>query len=263
MRCLVVGLGRWGRFHCQKVIAHPKMTLVGVVDIDETRISSAAESFRVQGHLHPNLSAESDCWIVATDKTSLAPVCRLGLSQGVSLLIEKPGATSATELLSLVRADNTQRVSVGYQLRQHPAVANLSAGGHLFFERAEAGFDSLWEMLLDCAVHDIDLACFLLKPPYRWVTVQLGYDVLRATLQSSDERRAYFHWKIGDVRVRTVANHNVRVDFTENRFDLLSLQLDAFLGAQSDMDGRGLANLEDGLMVMNLLESLKAKVGTL
>ena len=130
-----------------------------------------------------------------------------------------------------------------------------------FFERAEAGFDSLWEMLLDCAVHDIDLACFLLKPPYRWVTVQLGHDVLRATLQSSDKRRAYFHWKIGDERVRTVANHNVRVDFTENCFDLLSLQLDAFLGAQSDMDGRGLANLEDGLMVMNLLESLKAKVG--
>ena len=261
MRCLVVGLGRWGRFHCQKVIAHPRMKLVGVVDTNVTRMSCAAESFHVQGHTHPSLAAKSDCWIVATDKSSLATLTKLGLSEGVSLLIEKPGATSANELMPLMRTDSTQGVSVGYQLRQHPAVVNLRVGGHLFFERTEAGFESLWEMLLDCAVHDIDLACFVLKPPYRWIAVELVNDGLKATLQGCDERRAQFHWKIGDDRLRVVANDRARIDFTENHFDLLSLQLDAFVGAQTNNEGRRLAGLEDALRVMRLLEELKVAMG--
>jgi predicted dehydrogenase len=126
-----------------------------------------------------------DAVIVSTPNSSLAPVASLAIRAGKHVLLEKPAATSMTQINELVELARQSKscVRVGYNHRYHPAVQKarklIDAGaiGPLMFIRGRyghggrRGYESEWRAdpaisgggeLIDQGVHLIDLSTWFL-----------------------------------------------------------------------------------------------------
>ena len=122
-----------------------------------------------------------DVVIVATTNDMLAPVTLAAIEAGKHVLVEKPAARSADEVLPLIEAAARRdvRVRVGFNHRYHPALlkarelVDSGALGDLMFVRGRyghggrIGYDKEWRAdpeksgggeLIDQGVHLIDLA---------------------------------------------------------------------------------------------------------
>lgn len=178
----IVGCGRVGRKRAQ---ALGGSRLVAVADVHFERARDLAADFE-------GCVAETD-WqkavarpdveivIVATTHDALAPVALAAARQGKHLLVEKPGARRAAELVPVLEATRASGVvaQVGFNHRHHPALrqarALLDEGslGPVLYVRGRyghggrPGYASEWRAdatvsgggeLLDQGVHLIDLA---------------------------------------------------------------------------------------------------------
>jgi len=122
-----------------------------------------------------------DVIIVATTNDSLMPVTRAALACGKHVLVEKPAARNAAELISLMQTTRqaSSVVKVGFNHRFHPAfqkaraIFDSGALGPLMYIRARyghggrLGYEREWRAdpqiagggeLLDQGIHLIDLA---------------------------------------------------------------------------------------------------------
>jgi predicted dehydrogenase len=181
----IVGCGVVGGKRARAVATDPESRLVVVADVDRRRADRLAAA-------HPSCPSTDD-WeavvarddvnlvIVATTNDSLAPVTAAAVARGKHVLVEKPAARSAAELLPVVAAakDAGVRVKVGFNHRFHPAIGKAhelfgqGTIGPLMYIRARyghggrLGYDREWRAdlevagggeLLDQGVHLIDLA---------------------------------------------------------------------------------------------------------
>jgi predicted dehydrogenase len=126
-----------------------------------------------------------DAVIVATTNDALAPTALAAVQAGKHVLVEKPGARSASELQPLIRAAAAAgvRVRVGFNHRYHPAIQKAhelvtsGALGPLMFVRGRyghggrVGYEREWRAdpalsgggeLIDQGVHLIDLSRWML-----------------------------------------------------------------------------------------------------
>lgn len=126
-----------------------------------------------------------DAVVVATLNSALAPVALDAVRAGKHVLIEKPGAVNAAQLLALQAAAGATgvKVRIGYNHRYHPALQKARALvdegvlGPLMFLRGRyghggrKGYDREWRAdaalsgggeLIDQGVHLIDLAAWYL-----------------------------------------------------------------------------------------------------
>jgi predicted dehydrogenase len=181
----IVGCGVVGGKRARAVAADPGSRLVAVADVDRGRAERLATE-------HPSCLATND-WdsvvtradvalvIVATTNDALAPITASAVARGKHVLVEKPAARSAAELLPVVTAakDAGVLVKVGFNHRFHPGIQKArtlfdeGAVGPLMYIRARyghggrLGYDREWRAdpevagggeLLDQGVHLIDLA---------------------------------------------------------------------------------------------------------
>jgi predicted dehydrogenase len=181
----IVGCGVVGAKRARALAADPGSRLVAVADIDRDRAERLAADY-------PPCLATDD-WdavvahddvtvvIVATTNDALVPITAAAVARGKHVLVEKPAARSATELLPVVAAakDAGVLVKVGFNHRFHPAIQKAralfdeGAIGPLMYVRARyghggrLGYDQEWRAdpnvagggeLLDQGVHLIDLA---------------------------------------------------------------------------------------------------------
>jgi predicted dehydrogenase len=126
-----------------------------------------------------------DVVVVATTNDALAAVALHAIKAGKHVLVEKPGARSAAELVPLVvaAAKHDVRVRVGFNHRYHPAllkareIVESGDAGELMFVRARyghggrIGYEKEWRAnpelsgggeLIDQGVHVIDLSRWFL-----------------------------------------------------------------------------------------------------
>jgi predicted dehydrogenase len=186
LRVAVVGAGRLGRFHAQKLAAIDDVDLVAVVDpVPQARHRVALEC---------DTLALADCRGLAgrIDAAVLAAPTRLHhalgtelLAAGIHLLIEKPLAGTAAEADELVEAARRAGVvlQVGHVERFNPAV--IAALPHLrdpkYVEAVRAGGFTFRStdigVVLDLMIHDLDLVLSMVRSPVRKVEA-LGLSVL-------------------------------------------------------------------------------------
>lgn len=156
MKALVVGLGHMGRFH-RKVLMDLGYD-VTTVDPDPT---AGADYLSVPSGRHPGVVC------VATPMEHLAETAAGFALHTQHLLIEKPGATTYGDALSLASLLGGQRVAVGYVERFNPVVRAVRA---VLCHRATLGMFppsgahfTRWndrpssDVALDLQSHDIDL----------------------------------------------------------------------------------------------------------
>ncbi len=185
-RLAVIGVGHLGKEHARILSTHPDVELVGVVDPRPEQAENVA--LRCQSHAftdYRSLLDTVDAAVLAVPTIHHHAVACDFLRRGVSLLIEKPIATTvaeADELLYLARK-NGALLQVGHierfnpvfeQLIQHPMRPKMVNGQRL------AGFSGRSldiGVVLDLMIHDIDMLLTLVPAPVRQVDA-VGVSVL-------------------------------------------------------------------------------------
>ena len=204
LRMAVIGAGRLGSFHAQKLAANDDVELVAVVDpAPESRNRVAAEC---------NTRAEAECGRLL-DRIDAAVVAaptqlhhRLGMEligRGIHVLMEKPLSAVLAEANELVDAARRQGVvlQVGHVERFNPALSaalpyvpnpkyiEAVRAGPFTFRGTDTG------VVMDLMIHDLDLVLSMVRSPVRKVEA-IGLSVLGG---HEDVANARLHFESGCV----------------------------------------------------------------
>jgi predicted dehydrogenase len=186
IRFAIVGCGLIGS---RRFEALPKNSVVAVCDLDSARALRLAAKAGPQcvatTDLAELLYADPDAVIVSTANVGLTSVAETCIRAGKHVLVEKPVATTTTDLYRLesLAQEHGTLVRAGYNHRYHPAfqkareIVDGGSLGQLMFIRARyghggrVGYDREWRAdpaqsgggeLMDQGVHLIDLAGWFL-----------------------------------------------------------------------------------------------------
>jgi predicted dehydrogenase len=190
LRIAVVGAGRLGGFHAQKLAARPDVELVAVVDpLPDSRNRVAVQCRSEALADYAGLLHRLDGAVIAAPTVLHHRIARDFLDAGVPLLVEKPLCASraeADELVAAARAHNIV-LQVGHVERFNPAfqaaAANIRSPKYIDAVRT-SGFtfrSTDVGVVLDMMIHDIDLVLSLVGSPVRRV------DAIGATVVDDHE----------------------------------------------------------------------------
>jgi predicted dehydrogenase len=178
LRVAVIGAGRLGRFHAQKLAAMANVELVGVVDPLAANRDRLAAELHVRSYpSHRDLPGRIDAAVIAAP-TVLHHALAVELLQArTHLLVEKPICTTVAEADELVALARQKRVvlQVGHVERFNPAFAAVvpHSQNPKFIEAVRASAFTFRSMdvgvVLDLMIHDIDLVLSLVRSPLRAV----------------------------------------------------------------------------------------------
>jgi len=186
LRIAVIGAGRLGGFHAQKLARMADVELTAVVDPIESRRRKLAAECRAQALAdHRPLVGQIDAAVVATPTRFHHAVALELLGRGVHLLVEKPLCTTAVQADELVRAAQHSGVilQVGHVERFNPAInavlpylpdpkyVEAVRCGPFTFRSTDVG------VVLDLMIHDLDLVLAMAGSRVRKVEA-LGLSVL-------------------------------------------------------------------------------------
>jgi predicted dehydrogenase len=169
----VIGAGHLGTYHARIYASHPRVRLVGVVDIvrDRAEALAAETGSMAAGHVRelPPVRAVS----VATPTSTHLQVARECMETGCHVLVEKPLAASVEEGRALVGEAGERRLvlGVGHTERFNPAF--VAAADHIGEPRfIEAHRLSSFvprsldvDVVLDLMSHDLDLVLAMVRRP--------------------------------------------------------------------------------------------------
>jgi len=186
LRVAVIGAGRLGGFHAQKLARMANVELVGVVDpLAANRDRLAAELHTTSFSSHCPLLGRVDAAVIASPTVLHHQLAVDLLEAGTHLLVEKPICTTVAEADELVELARRQKVvlQVGHVERFNPAFAAATphARNPKFIEAVRASGFTFRSMdvgvVLDLMIHDIDLVLSLVRSPLRSVDA-LGISIL-------------------------------------------------------------------------------------
>jgi len=186
LRTAVIGAGRLGGFHAQKLADHDLVDLLAVVDpLPESRNRVAAQCRTTAVADYRELLDGLDAAVIAVPTRLHHKLALDFLNHGIHLLVEKPICSTTGEANELLEAAGRNGVvlQVGHVERFNPALN--AAAPHVqnpkYIEAVRAsGFtfrSTDVGVVLDLMVHDIDLILSLVGSPVRKVEA-LGLSVL-------------------------------------------------------------------------------------
>jgi predicted dehydrogenase len=186
LRIAVIGAGRLGGFHAQKLAQRDDIALVAIVDpLPASRQRIAAECQTDARADCAGLIDHLDAAVVAAPTSLHYDIARELLEAGIHLLVEKPICTTPAQADELVAAARRRNVvlQVGHVERFNPAFHAAAAELHRpkYIEAVRANGFTFRSMdvgvVLDLMIHDIDLALSLVRSPLKKVEA-LGISVL-------------------------------------------------------------------------------------
>ncbi|WP_030156055.1 Gfo/Idh/MocA family protein [Glycomyces sp. NRRL B-16210] len=203
LRLALVGAGGMGRDWAHTIHTDPATELVAIADLDPTAAHNAATETGLPDlptgtdALHLARHTDADAIVNATIPEAHHPVTIAALTAGLPVLGEKPAAATVTEALALAAAaEHTGELFMVSQSRRyhhalHQTRQHLTDLGPVgicavdFFKAPHfGGFRDQMNspLLLDMAIHQFDMARFLLdadpiavtceeyNPPWSWYT---------------------------------------------------------------------------------------------
>ncbi len=186
LRTAVVGAGRLGGFHAQKLAALPDVELTAVVDPDPAARNRVAAACNTQALPdYRGLFGKIDAAVVAAPtQWHHKPALDL-LNQGIHVLVEKPICSTSAEADELVETARRRQVvlQVGHVERFNPAfdAAASNAANPKYIEAVRAGQFTFRStdvgVVLDLMIHDIDLVLSMVRSDVRKVEA-LGLSIL-------------------------------------------------------------------------------------
>jgi UDP-N-acetylglucosamine 3-dehydrogenase len=202
VRIAVVGCGSMGYNHARVLARLPCAELVAIVDTDFKRAKAVAEEFSCSAYGSvPELLLATDI-----DAATVAVPTRFHRSVGVDLLrhgiatlVEKPLAPTSQEAHDLIETAESSGVAlaVGHVERYNPAVVALkrlidegTLGSIISVVARRVGIapaaDKSCGVLVDLAIHDVDVLNYLLGGPPSQGTASIGAAILDACVDYGD-----------------------------------------------------------------------------
>jgi predicted dehydrogenase len=178
LRMAVIGVGHLGKEHARILAGLPEVELVGVADLHFEQAQAVARRLGCQAYRnHRPLLHLADAAVVAVPTTQHYLLANEFLRRGVSLLVEKPLASSLEQAEKLVELAQRQRVvlQVGHIERFNPAFEELERYSFQpkFVECERlgpfTGRSTDTGVVLDLMIHDLDLLLSLVQAPVRSV----------------------------------------------------------------------------------------------
>ncbi len=206
LRIAVIGAGRLGGFHAQKIAARGDLEFVGVADPDRAareRVAKACDTRPVADYRE--LFGEVDAAVVAAPTHVHYDLGVALLERGIHVLMEKPLCVDAEEAEALVNLSVKREavLQTGHVERFNPAwrhlgesvcspkyIEGIRSSGYTF-RSTDVG------VVLDLMIHDIDLVLSLVGSPVRRVEA-LGVSVMGGF---EDVASARFEFECGCVAV--------------------------------------------------------------
>ena len=173
IRVGVVGVGSMGRNHARVLAELPQAELIGVADSDHDRAKRVASEFSTRAFSSSSeLIAQSPDAVILAVPTALHEEIALEIIEGgCHVLVEKPIAVTVESAKRIIASANQEKrvLMVGHIERFNPVVAvmkkKVRADNLLLLEFTRVGpFPPRIKdvgVLVDLAVHDIDLALYL------------------------------------------------------------------------------------------------------
>ena len=186
LRLAVIGAGRLGGFHAQKLARLADVELVGVVDpLAANRDRLAAELHTAALASHHPLLGHIDAAVIAAPTVLHHRLAVDLLEARTHLLIEKPICTTVAEADELVELARQRQLvlQVGHVERFNPALAAAAphARNPKFIEAVRASGFTFRSMdvgvVLDLMIHDLDVVLSLVRSPLRSVDA-MGVSIL-------------------------------------------------------------------------------------
>jgi predicted dehydrogenase len=174
IRAGVVGTGHMGQYHVLVYAELPDVELVGVVDLDADRAKTVAAGYDTRAFTdHRQLIGLVDVASVAVPTEEHFAVARDLLEAGISVLVEKPMASTLEEARELFRVANRTGavLHVGHVERFNGAVDELKrlvASPILIESRRLGPFVPRVQkdtVVMDLMIHDIDIVLGLVDAP--------------------------------------------------------------------------------------------------
>jgi predicted dehydrogenase len=166
LKIAVIGAGRLGGFHAQKLAKMPDVELAGIVDpIPESRRRVAAECLCPEFADHLSLLGRIDAAVIASPTACHCQLAKEFLQANAHLLVEKPlclGSRQADDLVALAKKRKLV-LQVGHVERFNPAFsASLShLGDPKYIETVRTSPFTFRSTdvgaVLDLMIHDLDL----------------------------------------------------------------------------------------------------------
>jgi predicted dehydrogenase len=218
LRVAVVGAGRLGGFHAQKLAARSDVTLCAVADPAD----AACQRVAAQCHTRPvadyrTLLDEVEAVVVAAPTRLHRAIGLDFLRRGIHVLMEKPLAVTTAEADELVDAACASGavLQVGHVERFNPALA--AALPYLraprYIEAVRSGTFTGRSMdvgaVLDLMIHDIDLVLSLVRQPVVAVDA-LGLSVLGGHEDVANARLRFANGAVAALSACRVAHEPAR-----------------------------------------------------
>ncbi|MBU0687075.1 MAG: Gfo/Idh/MocA family oxidoreductase [Candidatus Margulisbacteria bacterium] len=165
----LIGAGKMGSFHAQKLAAISSVSFKGVYDADQERAKEIAAQYKKKAFTAlEDLCNTCEAAVIAAPTETHLEIGLYCLEKGLHLLIEKPLAQNSEDALALVElAEQKQRIlAVGHVERFNPAYIALKKllHKHIILRIDAKRFSpfpermSAYDVVFDMMIHDIDLA---------------------------------------------------------------------------------------------------------
>lgn len=166
VKVAVVGVGYLGGFHAEKYAAMSDVDLIGVVDIDEERLSQIAQSVGSKPYNdYREILDRVDAVSIAVPTTLHSRIAIPFLEKGIAVLLEKPMTSNLDEAYEIIDAAKRGKgiLQIGHLERFNPAIIALAGSikRPMFievhrispFRKRSTDVD----VILDLMIHDIDI----------------------------------------------------------------------------------------------------------
>ncbi len=263
LRLAVVGAGRLGGFHAQKIAGNDRAQLVAVVDPDRSqRDRVAAECGGRAVADHRQILDLVDAAVIAAPTRLHHSVALDFIKRGIHVLVEKPLAANLADADGLVSAAERHGVvlQVGHVERFNPAMT--AAAPHLvepkFIEATRAsGFtfrSTDIGVVLDLMIHDLDLVLAMVRSPVRKVDA-VGISVLGGHEDVANARLEFENGCVANLNASRVSPQATRrmsvwsarafasIDFA-SRVTTVIQPSETVLTRQFNIDGLGADDVE-------------------
>jgi predicted dehydrogenase len=218
LRTAVIGAGRLGSYHAQKLAQRPDVELVAVADpfaLNRNRVAAECGCEALADHR--GLLGRIDAAMVATPTVTHYDLAKELLEAGIHLFVEKPLCNDSSDADALVTlAQRKHKVlQVGHVERFNPAfcaaVGQIPQPKYIEAVRAN-GFtfrSTDVGVVLDLMIHDIDLVLSLVKSHARRIEA-LGISVLGGHEDVANARITFDCGCVASLSASRVSYENVR-----------------------------------------------------
>ncbi len=218
IRVGVIGVGKMGELHLQKLCRMPGVEPSGIFDSSEARRKDIEGCYGVPSFSTPaELLFESDAVTIATPTSTHYSVGRLALEAGVHLLIEKPITDSVDEAEELARLAESKglvlQVGLIERFRYRALAGDILRGQARFIETQRLtphlARDASADVITDLMIHDLDLVLALMGEDPVHVSA-IGVRVLTDQVDMANVRLEFLSGAAVNLNVSRVSLDPVR-----------------------------------------------------